>query len=70
MKTREVEVAIGYTNKTWDTKMVEIPASTPYDGIEEVAELKAVEEFFNSPSTSDDVAFVSVYHIPDIPQDH
>jgi len=62
MKTRKVEVYLGYIDHTWDTKIIEIPANTPNMLLDKVAELEAVKLFFDNPDTHDEVAFVGVYN--------
>lgn len=62
MKPRKIEVYLAYTNHTWDTKIIEIPADTPGMWAEEVAEKEATKLFFNNPNTCDEVAFVGVYN--------
>ena len=62
MKTKKVEVYLGYTNNTWDTKIIEIPGNTPGALVETVAERKAMKLFFNNPNTFDEVAFVGIYN--------
>ncbi|HEC66267.1 hypothetical protein LCGC14_3100520 [marine sediment metagenome] len=69
MKTREVELYIGYTNNRWETQCVSIPFDTPEEKVEEVATQKSMQEFFNNPRTHDEVAFVGVYHIPSMEEE-
>ncbi len=69
MKTREVELYIGYTNNRWDTRYVSIPFDTPEEKVEEVATQEGTALFFNNPYTHDEVAFVGVYHIPSIEEE-
>lgn len=62
MKTRRVEVYLGYTDRTWDTKIIEIPADTQGMILEDVAEKEAMKLFFGNPTLRGEVAFVGVYN--------
>jgi len=64
--TRNIEMYIGYLNHTWDTVFVPIPLSTPEEEIEKVATDKAIDIFYNSPNTPDEVVFIDVYNIPEV----
>ena len=52
-KTRDIEMYIGYQNKTWETRFVSIPLSIPEDKIEKTATTIAMSLFYNSPDTFD-----------------
>ena len=62
-KTITVEVAVGVTHGSgsgdWYTDWVEIPADTPKDEIQEVAQNKFLAEYEGDEL----IAFVTVYHI-------
>lgn len=62
MKTRKVEVYLGYIDHTWDTKIIEIPENTQGMLLESVAELEAIKLFFDNPNIHDEVAFVGIYN--------
>ena len=69
MKERDVEIYIGYTSREWDTQCVSIPFDTPDEKVEEVATQKGMALFFNNPHTHDEVAFIGIYHIPEIEEE-
>lgn len=62
MKTQKVEVYLAYTDHTWDTKIIEIPADTPDMWAEEAAEKEATKLFIDNLNTPYEVAFVGVYN--------
>jgi hypothetical protein len=59
--TRTVELAVGQLDQTWYTTNVEIPKDTPDDKIEEVAVEQLTKELGKQ-----EVAFITLYHIPPI----
>ena len=64
MKTRTVELAVGELDHRWYTTNVEIPRDTPEDKIEEVAVEKLTKELGKQ-----EVAFITLYHIPPITEE-
>jgi len=60
--TREIEVYRCWDDRTWDTELVDIPADTPKEKIEEVAASAALEGLRHS---ADLPVVVGVYHIPE-----
>ena len=60
---REIEVYRCWDDHTWDTEIVDIPADTPEEKIEEVAEKAALEALRHS---ADLPVVVGVYHIPEV----
>jgi len=65
LKMRQIEMYINYTDHTWGTEMVEIPADTPEKDIEQTATNMMMINICKNSSLVD-VAFVGVYHIPEI----
>lgn len=59
-KTRPIEMFVAWGNKTWDTRMVEIPATTLDHDIDAEATLAMRDLLSGQP----DVAFVGVYRVP------
>jgi len=66
VKNRDIEIYVGYCNHTWETQFVSIPSSTPEDKIKETAINTAMNLFHNNPNTSDEVAFVGIYNVPEM----
>jgi len=60
-----VEMYIGYTNHTWDTRVVEIPDDTHETDIEERANAK-LQPILEAAKL--EVSFTGIYHI-DMPDD-
>ena len=53
---RKIELYIGYTDNTWSTVEVEIPADTPEEDIEEIA----IEQLDTNLAQA--AAFIGLYH--------
>ena len=67
-ETRDVEMYIGYTNKTWSTAFVKIPRNTEESKVGDIAVYTAIELFYDNPEIEGEIAFIEVYNIPEIEQ--
>ena len=61
MKTRKIEVYLGFDDHTWDTKVVDIPADTPEMWEKEAAE-KEVLRSFGVPTKPRSISFIGIYN--------
>lgn len=66
---RLIEIYVGYSDNTWDTKMIPILKDTPEDKVEEVAIEVGRRLLLNNSNTKDEVSFIGIYHIPPIEKD-
>ena len=66
-KTREIEMYVGYCDHTWSTLFISIPSNTLE--VEKNAIAIATKLFYNNPRTHDEVAFIGVYHIPEMEEE-
>ena len=57
-----VEIIIGYTDQTWTTSIIGIPADTPYEKIEDVIENEALKLWFDNSNTNKQIAFTKLYN--------
>jgi hypothetical protein len=67
-KMRKIEMYINFTNRTWVTEMIEIPADTPERDVEQTA-INYMIRKLSDGGDGQIVAFVGVYHIPSIEED-
>ena len=63
---REIEVYRCWDDHAWDTELVDIPAATPDEKIEEVAGRAALEALRHSADLPVVVGVYHVYHIPEV----
>lgn len=60
MKTRQIEVYVGWYDHTWSTDWVDIPADTAEEKVEETA-IAALWAAFANDQPDEPIAFVGVY---------
>jgi hypothetical protein len=62
MKTRLIEMYVGYSEGSWNTTYVDIPMDTPDDLIEQAAMLAGQNQI-------KDYVFIGLYNITEIDED-
>jgi len=62
METKKIEAYIGYLNHQWDTKIVDIPLTTPKTGILLAVEDEVINSFNSKQRKVSEIAFVGIYN--------